>query len=365
MKSDCYALFDLAQWKNGLAFKKIDFSSDGEPVIKIAELKNGITGQTQFTEGDYGDEVHLTKGDMLFSWSGNPETSIDVFWYNLPDGWLNQHIFKVIPKPFVDRYFLYYLLKSLKETFTAIASNKQTTGLGHITLKDLKKLNIALPSEKEQKIIGRYLYTIDQKISVNQAINDNLEQQAQAIYVNMFIDNIDSEWQQGHLSDLITVRYGKDHKKLANGSYPVFGSGGLMRRVERPLYDKESVLIPRKGTLNNVMYVNEPFWSVDTMFYSEMRLPNVAKFVYHFVKSQDLSSMNTGSAVPSMTTDILNSMEIVIPSADALARFENTISPLYMMMQENEKQNLTLIKLRDILLPKLMSGELDVSELDI
>ena len=174
MKSDCYALFDLAQWKNGLAFKKIDFSSDGEPVIKIAELKNGITGQTQFTEGDYGDEVHLTKGDMLFSWSGNPETSIDVFWYNLPDGWLNQHIFKVIPKPFVDRYFLYYLLKSLKETFTAIASNKQTTGLGHITLKDLKKLNIALPSEKEQKIIGRYLYTIDQKISVNQAINDNL-----------------------------------------------------------------------------------------------------------------------------------------------------------------------------------------------
>lgn len=196
-------------------------------------------------------------------------------------------------------------------------------------------------------------------------VNDNLEQQAQAIYVNMFIDNIDSEWQQGHLSDLITVRYGKDHKKLANGSYPVFGSGGLMRRVERPLYDKESVLIPRKGTLNNVMYVNEPFWSVDTMFYSEMRLPNVAKFVYHFVKSQDLSSMNTGSAVPSMTTDILNSMEIVIPSADALARFENTISPLYMMMQENEKQNLTLIKLRDILLPKLMSGELDVSELDI
>ncbi|ENO0791659.1 restriction endonuclease subunit S [Proteus mirabilis] len=174
MKSDCYALFDLAQWKNGLAFKKIDFSSDGEPVIKIAELKNGITGQTQFTEGDYGDEVHLTKGDMLFSWSGNPETSIDVFWYNLPDGWLNQHIFKVIPKPFVDRNFLYYLLKSLKATFTAIASNKQTTGLGHITLKDLKKLNIALPSEKEQKIIGRYLYTIDQKISVNQAINDNL-----------------------------------------------------------------------------------------------------------------------------------------------------------------------------------------------
>ena len=174
MKSNSYALFDLAQWKNGLAFKKINFSSKGKPIIKIAELKNGITGQTQFTEGDYGDEVHLTKGDMLFSWSGNPETSIDVFWYNLPDGWLNQHIFKVIPKPFVDRYFLYYLLKSLKATFTAIASNKQTTGLGHVTIRDLKNLNIILPSEKEQKTIGRYLYSLDQKISVNQTINDNL-----------------------------------------------------------------------------------------------------------------------------------------------------------------------------------------------
>lgn len=61
-----------------------------------------------------------------------------------------------------------------------------------------------------------------------------------------------------------------------------------MRHVERPLYDKESVLIPRKGTLNNVMYVNQPFWSVDTMFYTEMRQPNVAKFVYHFVKAKDL-----------------------------------------------------------------------------
>ena len=108
----------------------------------------------------------------------------------------------------------------------------------------------------------------------------------------MFIDNPDPAWSHGHLSDLITVKYGKDHKKLADGIYPVYGSGGIMRYVERPLYNKESVLIPRKGTLNNVMYVNQPFWSVDTMFYTEMKLPNVAKFVYHFVKAKDLASMH-------------------------------------------------------------------------
>ena len=169
-----YPLFDLAEWKNGLAFRKIDFTSTGQPVIKIAELKNGITGQTQFTNGDYGETVHLTKGDMLFSWSGNPETSIDVFWYDLPDGWLNQHIFKVTPSPFVDRSYLYYLLKSLKPRFTAIASNKQTTGLGHVTVKDLKDMIVDLPDIDTQKAIGGYLSSIDHKVYVNKAVNDNL-----------------------------------------------------------------------------------------------------------------------------------------------------------------------------------------------
>lgn len=134
-----------------------------------------------------------------------------------------------------------------------------------------------------------------------------------------------------------------------------------MRYVERPLYEGESVLIPRKGTLNNVMYVNQPFWSVDTMFYTEMRLPNVAKYVYHFVKAKDLASMNAGSAVPSMTTDILNAMEVAIPSASVLEEFERMVAPMYSAIQENNKQSKKLAELRDTLLPKLISGEIDVS----
>ena len=196
-------------------------------------------------------------------------------------------------------------------------------------------------------------------------INDNLQQQAQTIYASTFVDNADPTWQQGHLSDLVIVRYGKDHKKLADGIYPVYGSGGIMRHVERPLYDKESVLIPRKGTLNNVMYVNQPFWSVDTMFYTEMRLPNVAKFVYHFVKAKDLASMNAGSAVPSMTTDILNAMGIAIPPASVLEEFESLVAPMYRAMQENDAQSKKIADLRDTLLPKLMSGEIDVSGIQL
>ena len=161
------------------------------------------------------------------------------------------------------------------------------------------------------------------------------------------------------------VKYGKDHKKLEDGTIPCYGSGGVMRYVERSLYDKESVLIPRKGTLNNVMYVNTPFWSVDTMFYTVMKVKNVAKFVFHFVKEKDLASMNAGSAVPSMTTDILNAMELTIPSAEELLKFESNMAPLYKAIQYNEAESKKLSKLRDVLLPKLMSGELDVSDLEI
>ncbi len=195
--------------------------------------------------------------------------------------------------------------------------------------------------------------------------NDNLQRQAQAIYASTFIDNADPTWEEGRLADLVTVRYGKDHKKLADGPFPVYGSGGIMRYVERPLYDRESVLIPRKGTLNNVMYVNHPFWSVDTMFYTEMRLPNVAKYVYHYLNGKDLASMNAGSAVPSMTTDILNAMEIQIPSAAALLSFERIVGPMYMAMRENDIQSLKLAETRDALLPRLMSGEIDVSAVQL
>ena len=181
----------------------------------------------------------------------------------------------------------------------------------------------------------------------------------------MFITNANPSWKIGCLSDLITVRYGKDHKKLPDGVYPVYGSGGIMRYVEKPLYDKESVLIPRKGTLNNVMYVNKPFWSVDTMFFTEMKLPNVAKFIFHFVKSKDLASLNAGSAVPSMTTDILNAMELSIPDADTLYKFESIVDPLYQAMQQNTQESGKLAELRGSLLPRLMSGEVDVSNIQL
>jgi type I restriction enzyme S subunit len=232
-------------------------------------------------------------------------------------------------------------------------------------LKNFRNIEVNLPALDAQKQIASVLLSIDNKIELNTKINENLEQQAQAIYRSMFVSAHHNTDRIGLLSELITVKYGKDHKKLNDGIIPVYGSGGIMRYVEKFLYDKESVLIPRKGSLNNVMYVDEPFWSVDTMFFTEMKMPNVAKFVFHFLKSKDLASLNAGSAVPSMTTDILNSMQIRIPSAERLAEFETLVAPLYKAIKDNIRQSERLSTLRDTLLPKLMNGEIDVSNVRI
>lgn len=186
-------------------------------------------------------------------------------------------------------------------------------------------------------------------------INDNLEATAQAIYKETFIKSDNETWKKGTLSELLTVKYGKDHKHLANGNIPLYGSGGIMRYVEKSLYDKVSVLIPRKGTLSNVMYVDEPFWSVDTMFYTEIPKPYAAKFIYYFVKSKDLAGMDTGSAVPSMSSEIIHSMQLDIPDDETLVSFDNRLNPLYKQMKINNQECAELKKLQEVLLATISS----------
>ena len=321
--------------------------------------KGGITSAASLPTISQTQEYR--KGDVLVS---NIRPYFKKIWKAKTDGGCSNDVLVFAAKDGTDPDFLYYVLADDSFFEYSMATSKGTK-MPRGDKTSIMRYQVPAIDISTQRRIASILRSLDDKIELNTAINDNLQQQAQAIYSSMFIDNPDPAWSHGHLSDLITVKYGKDHKKLADGIYPVYGSGGIMRYVERPLYNKESVLIPRKGTLNNVMYVNQPFWSVDTMFYTEMKLPNVAKFVYHFVKAKDLASMNAGSAVPSMTTDILNAMEVVIPSASALEEFESLVAPMYEAMEANDVQSKALSQMRDTLLPKLMSGEIDVSDIQL
>lgn len=142
------ALYDIANYINGAAYKKFQPNSNaqGLPIVKIAELKSGITEKTGFSTVNMPEKYKILNKDILFSWSGNPDTSIDTFVWSLEDAWLNQHIFKVIANTDLSRTFLLCLLKSMKPIFAEIARDKQTTGLGHVTIKDLKRLKVVMPS---------------------------------------------------------------------------------------------------------------------------------------------------------------------------------------------------------------------------
>ncbi|WP_228236794.1 restriction endonuclease subunit S [Allomuricauda sp. M10] len=265
-----------------------------------------------------------------------------------------------IDKNLADPFFIGQLLRSQSwsDYVDAIAGGSAQPGAN---AKQLGSFEILLPSLSEQCSISEVLSSLDDKIDLLHRQNQTLEQLAETLFRHWFVEEANEDWEEGVLGDLVDVKYGKDHKKLSDGNIPVYGSGGFMRAVDKLLFEGESVLIPRKGTLNNVMYVNEAFWTVDTMFYTIMKRKHIAKFIYQFIKQKDLGSMNVGSAVPSMTTAVLNNMPIEIPPDDLLEKFDGVVSEFYGKIKSNQTQIRTLTALRDTLLPKLMSGEVRVS----
>ena len=116
------------------------------------------------------------------------------------------------------------------------------------------------------------------------------------------------------LGDVARIKNGKDHKTLADGKYPVYGSGGIMRYANSYAYDKPSVLIPRKGSLDNLFFVDTPFWNVDTIFYTEIDEAQIyPKFFYYFLQTVGLGEMNQAGGVPSQTQSVLNEIKIPVP----------------------------------------------------
>lgn len=134
-------------------------------------------------------------------------------------------------------------------------------------------------------------------------------------YLKKLLDGVEVEWTE--LGEIAKIKHGKDWKNLDSGAVPVYGSGGVMGYVNKYSYDKPTVLIPRKGTITNIFYVDIPFWNVDTIYYTDIATSKIIpKYFYHFMKSLNLMALDTGSGRPSLTQAILNKLLIPIPSPD-------------------------------------------------
>ena len=148
------------------------------------------------------------------------------------------------------------------------------------------------------------------------------------------------EWKEYKLGDVLTIKYGKDHKQLADGDIPIYGSGGIMRYGERSLYYGPSILIPRKGSLNNVIYANKPFWTVDTMFWSIIN-DSIANplFVYYSICKKDFASLNVGSAVPSLTVPVIEDIDILLPPKATQDKVASVLKSLDDKIEVNRRIN--------------------------
>lgn len=151
-----------------------------------------------------------------------------------------------------------------------------------------------------------------------------------------------AEWKNYTLSEMVTIKYGKNQKKVVseNGTVPIYGTGGLMGYATEALYSQPSVLIGRKGTIGKVKYVDHPFWTVDTLFYTVVNSDIVIpKFLFYMMSLIDLNNYNEGTTIPSLRTETLNRLEFCIPSLDRQKEILSYLNPIDDKIMENEKIN--------------------------
>ena len=260
---------------------------------------------------------------------------------------LAEYLLMWFRRPEFDRYARFMSHGSAREVFDS---------------DEMNGVMLPIPTITKQREIVKEYNVIQNHIALNQQLIQKLEETAQAIYREWFVEDLDLEnlpegWNTGKLSDLIEIKYGKAYSHLVEGEIPLYGSGGLMSKVNKALYTKPSVLIPRKGTLSNIMFINHPFWCVDTMFYSIFKNEINGYYSYYILKQLDFDAMNQGSAVPSMTTAFLNDIEVVLPNKDILKKFNEVLHKTISHKENIEKENQKLTELKDLLLSKLATVE--------
>ena len=354
-----------------------DYSADGTPIIMPKDM---IDGHISHSDLLFVSDEHVNRlsrhqvhaGNLMVARKGDVRKCVYIT--DNEDGWMtgSDCLKVVLNEDVCIPRFIYYQLRS-----PFIGRWLETISIG-ATMPSLNSgllgsIELFLPTKETQSRISEILTTYDSLIETNQRQIKLLEEAAQRLYKEWFVDlrypghenvpvvdGVPDGWQKKKVTNLLQIKYGKDHKTLEDGDIPVYGSGGVMRKVKPILYSGESVLIPRKGSLNNIIFADGDFWTIDTMFYSVPQMENIAKYCYLFLSRLDMYSFNIGAAVPSMTVNILDGIDILLPDKETLLRFEQMVSNLFNQMKLLRKQNEDAGEARDRLLPKLMSGEITV-----
>jgi len=269
--------------------------------------------------------------------------------------------------------FLYFFLKNYERYFKNISGGTTYESINKDQIEDIE---LSIPEDpNEQKRIADVLSAFDDKIELNNKINQNLEQTAQAIFKEWFVkfkfpDHkkakfVDSElgkipkgWEVKNLGDILVLEYGEALTSInrKKGVIPVYGSSGLVGYHDKKLVNGPGIIIGRAGIPGSVYWSQVDFHCVDSTFYVETKISKY--FVFYLLKRQNLKSLISGSAVPGINRNIIYPNRIVLPLPSIINDFEKIMSPIFLKIYKNKLENQKLASLRDLLLPKLMSGKI-------
>ncbi len=281
-----------------------------------------------------------------------------------------------------DPQFVYYTAINPVFRNVAIKSMVGSSGRQRVQQSVLEELELSVPDLDEQRRIGAFLARIDEKIALNDRINDNLLAQAQTLYKQFFPysvqDDLPDGWRIGTVGEIIEIHdskriplSGADRAKMEKRIYPYYGAASLMDFVDNYIFDGKYLLLGEDGTVVDdagypiLQYVWGQFWVNNHAHILTGRLGYDVESLYMLFKQTPVKSIVTGAVQPKISQANLRSIQVVIPPEHNLREYNDLVEPLFSLFRANEEECKTLTALRDTLLPKLMSGEIDVSAVQL
>lgn len=292
----------------------------------------------------------------------------------------NQGFKSIVVNEKADPLFVYYLLKYNKDAIEAMGSG---TTFKEVSGKTMRAVKVRIPLDVSyQKRIAAVLDSLDTKIENNERINDNLLAQAQTLYKQFFPygvqDDLPDGWRIGTVGEIIEIHdskriplSGADRTKMEKKIYPYYGAASLMDFVDNYIFDGKYLLLGEDGTVVDdagypiLQYVWGQFWVNNHAHILTGRLGYDVESLYMLFKQTPVKSIVTGAVQPKISQANLRSVQVVIPPEHNLREYNDLVEPLFSLFRANEEECKTFTALRDMLLPKLMSGEIDVSAVQL
>ena len=272
------------------------------------------------------------------------------------------------PKVADDR-FLYYLLSNFD-----IASNASGTALPYLTVKVLSTVRFQVPDLSTQRRMAEILSAYDDLIENNRRRIRLLEQAARLLYKEWFVhlrfpghekvkitDGVPEGWMRDTIGNVTRLQYGRSLKKgdRVPGAYPVYGSSGVVGTHEKALVTGPGIIVGRKGNIGSAFWCESDFYPIDTVYYIDRK--HCTTFLYYTLLNTQF--INTDVAVPGLNRDFAHSRKLLIPHTTVLTIFEGHATVIQRQIDQLEKYNASLQRIRNLLLPRLMSGAIVFSNI--